>query len=171
MSRAKRNLVARARRGLVLVPLAFTLAGCMQTVTGSVAGGECRIFERPAYAVRGLRTYDQTWIDSQVEGGVGGCGWQRPLPRPAALDAPAGKGVAMPTSAPRKRSLLARLKAKVVHKPVADAPTFPEAPQPAIAPVPPLPEPAPVHGAPSPPSAPPDPLDQLLNPSGPRVQR
>ena len=50
----------------------LALAGCQTTGIGSVKGGECKIFERPPYAVRGVRQYDQDWIDSTVEGGVGG---------------------------------------------------------------------------------------------------
>ncbi|MDG9697880.1 hypothetical protein QC281_48405, partial [Streptomyces sp. DH17] len=74
----------------ILITAALLLAGCeSQTLKGSIAGGECRIFERPPYVVRGAKPYDQDWIDRQVEGGVGGCRWPRPAPRPAELDAPA----------------------------------------------------------------------------------
>ncbi len=73
-------------RGLVLITAAAVLGGCTTTGIGSVKGGECRIFERPSFAVRGKARYDQDWIDSQIEGGVGGCGWKRPAPRPASID-------------------------------------------------------------------------------------
>lgn len=107
-------------RLLVLLPAAMVLAGCdPQTLKGSIAGGECRVFERPAYAVRGLRPYDQNWIDSQVEGGVGACGWSRPLPRPAAIDAAKPVAVAAP---PRRRGVVARIKAAVHRQPAAAAP-------------------------------------------------
>src|SRR4051794_15671112 len=73
-----------------LLPL--LLAGCASRGPASIAGGECKIFEAPQYEVRGKRAYDQDWIDSQVEGGVGGCHWTRPKPRPASLEAaPSGK--------------------------------------------------------------------------------
>ena len=78
----------------IVAALALTLGGCMQTLTGSIAGGECKVFERPPYAVRGLRPYDQSWVNSQVEGGVGGCGWARPAPRPPEMDAPPARKAA-----------------------------------------------------------------------------
>lgn len=65
----------------------LALGGCATRGPTSVSGDECRVFERPPYAVRGARPYDQEWIDSTVEGGVGACGWQRPAARPASLDA------------------------------------------------------------------------------------
>ena len=75
-------------RILALLLVAPLLSGCLKTLTGSVAGGESQVFERPPYAVRGRTTYDQNWIDSQVEGGVAAFGWERPAPRPPQLDAP-----------------------------------------------------------------------------------
>jgi hypothetical protein len=53
---------------------AALLAGCAHSGPASVSGGECKFLERPAYVVKGVRQYDQDWIDSTVEGGVGACG-------------------------------------------------------------------------------------------------
>jgi hypothetical protein len=152
-------------RLILLAPAALLLAGCdPQTLKGSIAGGECRIFERPAYVVRGVRRYDQDWIDSQVEGGVGGCGWARPAPRPAELDAP-GAAVATSVSVKpaKKRGVVARIKAAVHREPDA-------VPPPAIEAVPPSP---PVDADPQPvlvpPPAPRSRLELLLDPSGPAV--
>ena len=74
-------MIVRLALLLLLAPL---LGGCAwQTVKGSVAGGECKVFERPEYVVLGKRPYDQNWIDGTIEGGVGACRWKRPAPRPA----------------------------------------------------------------------------------------
>lgn len=136
---------------LVLLGLiGLALAGCQTTSPASVKGGECRIFERPEYAVRGLRQYDQDWVDSQVEGGVGGCGWRRPKARPASFDAvPGRKAAAAPV---KKRGFFKRVKDRVLP------PAAVQAPQPATMPVPaivsqsaPLPKPR-------------DPVDELLQP-------
>jgi hypothetical protein len=152
MISAKRSFVAQAR-ALILVAAAVLLAGCETTGPMSIAGSECKIFERPPYAVRGVRQYDQNWIDSQVEGGIGACGWKRPAARPASMDAPAA---AAARAAPAKRrGVVARIKAMVRPEPA-----------PAAAPAAPVAEPAP-----APASAPPrrSPLELLLDPSGPAV--
>ena len=70
--------------------LALTMAACGTLRPASVGGGECRVFERPEYAVLGQTGYDQNWIDSNTEAGVAGCGWQRPKRRPHALGRSAG---------------------------------------------------------------------------------
>lgn len=132
-------------RALLLTAAGVMLAGCQTTGVGSVKGGECRIFERPDYAVRGLRRYDQDWIDSQIEGGVGGCGWARPKPRPAALDGGAPRA-AIARPAPR-RSLIRRIRDRVAPKPA----------EPAAAPAP--------IGASPPPAPPRDAVDDLLDSS------
>lgn len=138
--------------GSLLLPLALLLAlgGCVTTDgPASVAGGECKVFTGPRYAVRGSRPYDQDWIDSTVEGGVGACKWVRPAPRPAALDVPHAP---RPAAAPKKRpSLAKRIKAKV----------WPTA---AVAPIAPVPE-APAAPV-APPAAPRSAIDELLNPDG-----
>ena len=140
---------------LAIVAAAASLIGaCQTTGVGSVRGGECKIFERPQYVVLGKRPYDQDWIDSQVEGGVGGCGWQRPKARPAALDAMPGQKAKAPTSV-KKRGIIKRIKERV-WKPKAE-------------PVIELPEmitrgPPPVPMVP-PPDPPRDPVDELLHPS------
>lgn len=140
-----------ARFSLLMV-VALLFSGCNMQTFGSVAGGECKVFERPPYAVRGLRPYDQNWVDSQVEGGVGACGWKRPAPRPASIDA-VRKAVA-PT---KKRGVIARAKAKLQDRvksiwPVA-APPVPALPPVVAAPAPPTPKPR---------SA----VDELLDPKG-----
>lgn len=125
----------------------LVLAGCQTTGPASVKGGECRIFERPEYAVRGKRRYDQDWIDSQIEGGVGGCGWKRPSPRPASIEGRPEKAVAKPV---RRRSVVERIKERV-------------APSPA-----PLPAPVAVQPALAAPVDPVDPVDELLGTSSVR---
>ncbi len=114
----------------VLLALSPLLAGCFQATIGSVTGGECKIFERPAYVVLGKAHYDQDWIDSQIEGGVGGCHWKRPAVRPASFDAAVGqKKVA---AVAKKRSLLKRIKDRAVHPftshvaPVVSSPPVPD---------------------------------------------
>lgn len=134
--------------------LALLLAGCASRGPASIAGGECRIFEAPQYEVRGKRAYDQDWIDSQVEGGVGGCHWHRPAPRPAAIDAgAAAPGAAKPT---RRRGIIARIRDRVLPA----GPQFPVA-APPIEPVPAIAPPAPPQPAPSPPRSA---IDRLLQP-------
>jgi hypothetical protein len=143
-------------RALILViGAAGLLAGCASKGPASVMGGECRIFERPEYAVRGKKPYDQDWIDSQVEGGVGGCNWKRPAARPASIDGPAD--VRQPPAPTKKRGIIRRIKDRVTGK------------TPAIEPVPYLP-PVPVaQPAPPPPPPPRDRVDELLRPTEPRV--
>lgn len=121
------------------------MAGCAGTsLPASVKGGECRVFERPEYAVRGKRPYDQDWIDGNIEAGVGGCGWQRPKPRPASFDAVPGQKKVVPP--PKKRTFVQRVKDRVVQP-------FTRS----VAPV--IESPAP------PPQKPRDPVDELLQPS------
>lgn len=135
-----------------LALLAVSLGGCMQTLSGSVAGGESKVFERPPYVVLGKTRYDQGWIDSQVEGGVASFGWKRPAPRPASLDAPAARK-AKAAAPVKKRDVLKRTKDRVVHpftKPVA-----------AVVESPPL-----AVIVPAAPPAPRDPVDELLHPNG-----
>ena len=132
--------------------LALCAGGCAIKGPASVAGGECKIFERPDYAVIGKRPYDQDWIDSQVEGGVGGCGWKRPSARPAALDAAPARNA---TPAPvRKPTVVQRIKARITGKPVAPVPYVVAPIVPAVAPARPAPPPR-------------DAVDELLQPSEP----
>ena len=142
-------------RFLFLVLLAPLLGGCFQTGPGSVAGGECKIFERPTYVVLGKRSYDQNWIDSQIEGGVGGCHWRRPAARPAELDAVPGRKAVAPV---KKRGIIRRIKQRVWPKAAAPVLPTPEPPPPPVvakpAPVPPLPPPKPRSA-----------LDELLHPN------
>lgn len=135
-----------ARTSLIAL-LALPLAGCFEATRGTIAGGECKVFERPPYVVLGKRQYDQDWIDSQVEGGVGGCGWKRPAARPAELDAkPAPKKAAPPVK--KKIGVIRRVKDRI----------WPSA----AAPVLPTPEPPAVVAPPAPKSR--DPIDELLQP-------
>jgi hypothetical protein len=139
-------------RFAILIAVAPLLSACQTTGVGSVGGGECKIFESPQYVVLGKRPYDQDWIDSQVEGGVGGCGWKRPQARPAALDAVPGQKAKAPAPV-KKRGLIKRIKDRVVHpfsKPVDPVIVSP---------------PPPVVAAPAPLPAPRDPVDELLQPS------
>lgn len=139
-------------RALILIIAAGLLGGCASKGPASIAGGECKIFERPAYAVRGHKQYDQDWIDSQVEGGIGGCGWKRPAARPAAID---GAAAVRHAPAPDKKpGLIKRFKDRVAWpkpEPVASGVQVPTV------------EPA----KPAPP--PRDRVDELLRPSAPRV--
>ncbi|UPJ31594.1 hypothetical protein [Bradyrhizobium sp. CW1] len=126
--------------------LMLLLAGCASKGPASIAGGECRIFERPQYEVRGKRDYDQDWIDSQVEGGVGGCHWKRPAARPASIDAAPGHKAA---PAPVKRKSFVRRirdrvlppKVEIPAAPAAIAPAPAAASEPAPAAAPPAPRP------------------------------
>jgi len=135
--------------------LALLLAGCASRGgPASIAGGECRIFEAPAYEVRGKRAYDQDWIDSQVEGGVGGCRWNRPAPRPASIDAgPPAKAAAAPA---KRRGIIARIRDRV-------RPANAEAPAAAAPPLEPPPAPPVVAPAPAP-RPPRSAIERLLEP-------
>lgn len=142
-------------RILMIVAAALALSGCASTGPASIKGGECRVFERPEYAVRGKKPYDQDWIDSQVEGGVGACGWKRPAARPASIEGTADVQTA-PAPA-KKRGIIKRIKDRMTGK------------SPAIAPVPYLPPP-PVAVQPAPAPPPPrDRVDELLRPTDPRM--
>lgn len=136
------------KRILLLLPI-ITLAGCATAPKVSVMNGECKTFERPPYAIRGLRQYDQDWIDSTIEGGVGACGWQRPAERPAELDAPAK--VTHKTHAKRKLKPWVRFLHFLHHSP-----------KPVVAPEPVAADPVPEPPAPPPPPAPKRPIDELL---------
>lgn len=157
-------------RLLAVIAIGPLLGACnFQTISGSVAGGECKVFARPPYAVLGKTSYDQNWIDDTVEGGVGGCRWKRPAPRPAELDAVPGQKVVV--APPRKRGLIRRIKDRVL--PVAKKVW----PGDSVAPVIPIPQPsplatpaAPIEPPPAPQPPPPPPksaVDELLNPTTP----
>lgn len=139
---------------LLLLPL---LGGCLQTTGGSVAGTECKFLERPEYAVRGARQYDQDWVDSTVEGAIGACRWKRPAPRPPEMDAASTpKAMARPA---KKRSLIHRVKDRIWPR-TSVAPIVVE-PAPEIAVQQPLPT-----AEPSPPPQPPRPrtlIEDLLH--------
>jgi hypothetical protein len=136
-----------ARIGLLAV-IAIALGGCMQTFTGSISGGESKVFEAPPYVVKGRAPYDQNWIDSQIEGGVAAFGWKRPAARPPEIDAPRAKRkVVIPV---KKKGLIKRIKDRVVA--------------PFTKPVAPVVESPPV-ATPAPQPKPRDPVDELLQPS------
>jgi hypothetical protein len=135
-----------------LIPAPLLLGGCATAPgPGSVATGECKVFEAPRYAVKGARPYDQDWIDSTVEGGVGACKWQRPAARPAELDTPpraAKPKVA--TVKPKKNPLWVRM----LHWRKSAPPAAPTEASPTLTVLPAEPD------APAPRSA----IDELLSP-------
>jgi hypothetical protein len=68
----------------MVVVLGTFLAGCAGSLPASVAGGECRVFAPPDYAIRGKAQVDQNYIDDFEEAGIAACKWQRPKARPVA---------------------------------------------------------------------------------------
>ncbi len=63
----------------MIIALAFLLSGCAHSdLPASVAGGECRAFHDPGFAVRGKRLKDSRWIGRTQETGIRVCRWQRP---------------------------------------------------------------------------------------------
>jgi hypothetical protein len=170
------RMLAPSRLPRVLAGLLLTavLAGCAGTsLPASVTGGECRVFARPEFAVRGKTKYDQNWVDDTVESGVGGCGWQRPAARPPALDAAPSVGGPAVVAVPLKRaSLMSRtfghIRKKPKVKPGVVDPVPSPTPRPVNIVVPDVivaePEP---EVAPSPPAPPRAPVDELLSPTQP----
>lgn len=144
-------------RIIALVAAGISLGGCFQTLTGSVAGGESKVFERPPFVVLGKTTYDQDWVDSQIEGGVAAYGWKRPAPRPAYIDAPNRNKASVLVKMPKKKpSFIKRVKDKIA--------TFEQPKPPAPGPVPYLNVTPPLVVSEPPPLPPQDPVDQLLSP-------
>ncbi len=152
-------------RIILLLLLTPMIGGCaLFGGPGSVAKGECKIFEAPKYAIKGKTQYDQDWADSTIEGGVGGCHWDRPAPRPASLDTPIiTKAVVPPVKAKRhwlfnraKDSAKAAVSKVWPEKPVAPVEASPPPPEP---PAPVVPQPEPV------PPPPRSPIDRLLHPN------
>jgi hypothetical protein len=128
--------------------LALTMAACGTLRPASVGGGECRVFERPEYAVLGRTRYDQNWIDSNTEAGVAACGWQRPNRRPQVLGRAPGAKHRTPLK--QKPGLIGRIKRTVAPNANVESP--------ALATIP-TPEPTAV---PAPTATPRDPVDELL---------
>ena len=60
--------------------------------------------------IAGRTSYDQDWIDGNVEAGVGGCGWKRPAARPPGLDARNADKRAVHKAPKKKPGFLARVK-------------------------------------------------------------
>ncbi len=140
---------------LAILILALPLAGCFETTKGSISGGESKVFEAPEYVVRGVKPYDQNWIDSNIEAGIGGFGWQRPKPRPEWMDAPGTKNAPPP---PKNLSFIGRVKAKISK---VKTKLTPKPKVKVVAPIPYI-DTTPVFIPPPPP--PRDPVDQLLRP-------
>lgn len=113
-------------------------------------GGECRLFERPAYVILGKTQPDQDWIDSNIEGGVGGCGWKRPLPRPPEWDAAPAPRPAVAAKQQRV-GIVTRIKARLKPAKAAPLPLAPPIGVKLAPPPPPPPAPEPI-----------DPVDELL---------
>jgi hypothetical protein len=159
---------------LAALSLTVALAGCAGTsLPGSVLGGECKVFPRPEFAVRGQTTYDQNWVDDTVESGVGGCKWERPKPRPPALDAPAARRAAPLVLAPvvKKPGIVRRTANRVLHRTPKPAPGE-ATPLPTerpfdLEPTQPVPYIQPVAPPPPPPPPPKEPVDELLSPATP----
>jgi hypothetical protein len=154
-------------RSMTLLLACASLGGCAPHLGGSVSGGECKIMERPLYAVQGQQRYDQDWIDSTIEGGVGACGWKRPAPRPPELDAAPALPAKPPAVRPsRKPGLVKRIEQRVWPKtavaPVAPVPMPTDRPVAADAPPPDPPLPAPEPPA-SKPKRPLTALEELLH--------
>lgn len=144
-----------ARNSFLAISAAAFLSGCAGTGPASIAGGDCRIWERPQYVVLGRRAYDQQWIDGNIEAGVAGCGWKRPAARPAEWS----KGKAK--KPPVKRGAIERFRERVFTPPPALA--IPPVNFPPVEHVQPqAPERAPAR--PPAPAKPRDPVDELLDP-------
>lgn len=153
-SRIERRLPAL--RSIVALCLTAGLAGCAGVKPpASVSKGECRVFEAPPYEVLGKTTYDQDYIDGNVEAGVGGCGWKRPAARPPELDARPKAAKPAAHKLKKKPSFLSRVRARVTGKPIEPVPYIDASP------------PTPVV-EPSPEPAPRDPVYELLGVEGKR---
>jgi hypothetical protein len=144
--------IARHSPLLGVGTLALVLGGCSFKGPASVQGGECRIFARPEYAVAGRTSYDQDWIDGNVEAGVGGCGWKRPAARPPELDAKPKAAKPTVHKAKKKPSFLSRVRARVTGKPVEPVPYIVATP--------------PIVAEPKPEPAPRDPVYEFLGVEG-----
>lgn len=159
-------MIARVSTILLVGLLA---AGCAHKGPASIAGGECKIFDRPEWEVRGQKQYDQDWIDSTIEGGGGGCGWAPPKPRPPELDA-APPTRAAPPPVKKRPGLIRRIKSRAeatftrkrAAVPALTVPTEQFVAPPASAAA----EPAAPPATPPPPAPPPKRslVDQLLHP-------
>lgn len=63
---------------IIIVAVAVLLSGCAGKMPASVAGGECKIFHDPGFAVQGKRLQDRRWIGATQETAIEVCGWKRP---------------------------------------------------------------------------------------------
>jgi hypothetical protein len=91
---------------------AVIAAACGTLQQGS-ATGKCPAFDAPTYVVKGKQQYDQDWIDSNTEAGVGACGWQRPKPRPPELDAARPVNPTVGKTPIKRKGIIARAKQRV----------------------------------------------------------
>ncbi len=104
------------------------MSGCAGQMPASVAGGECRVFTDPGFAVQGKRVIDKRWIGATQEKGIQICNWKRPIAMPkvvAAVAAPVPAVAPSPivvlpptpavTSAPRKRHWYDRFRRKTAE--------------------------------------------------------
>jgi hypothetical protein len=66
------------------IGIMFLLSGCAGQMPASVAGGECRVFTDPGFAVQGKRVVDKRWIGATQEKGIEICNWKRPVAMPKA---------------------------------------------------------------------------------------
>jgi hypothetical protein len=125
-----------------------------------VTGGECKIKEPPPHVILGKTQVDQDWVDGEIEVGVTVCGFPRPGPRPATLDAPTTRQIAAAPAPVKRKGFVRRVKERLIRPASAAEAPAPLQPQPPIVPGP------PVVAAPTPPAPPPpqDPVDALLRP-------
>lgn len=128
----------------LVAALGTLLTGCVTNDTFATLGssdpasadaGACSAFPRPEYQIRGATPFDQKWADVVTEVGVAGCKWERPMPRPAAMDVPrfdprcntaarydamkdgANCSASEVTAKPKKITIWSRVKAKLKKKP------------------------------------------------------
>lgn len=66
------------KNAIILIAIAISMGGCASMRPASVAGGECKVFKEPGFAVRGKRLRDSQWIGRTQETGISVCGWKRP---------------------------------------------------------------------------------------------
>lgn len=65
-------------RFVLICLVGVLLTGCAGISPASVAGGECKVFHDPGFAVRGKRLVDAQWIGRTQETGIEVCKWKRP---------------------------------------------------------------------------------------------
>lgn len=88
------------------------LSACATKTNFASLEGSCSSFPRPEYQIKGRAKFDQIWADKITEAGVAGCGWTRPLQRPAELDRVSASQVTV--TPPTKPDLLSPTKPATV---------------------------------------------------------